>query len=78
MNSILLFCKNIKALREHHKLSKKAMCKILKISIRSLNSIESEVLPPKTNCDVLIRACIYFKISPEVMLSKNVIEYINL
>lgn len=67
--NISIFCTNIKTLRLREKLSKTAMCKILKVSMRSLNSIENGILPPRTSCEVLVRACIYFDIRPKDILS---------
>lgn len=71
-NDIQNFCNNIKLLRQRNKLTKVKMCNILRISARSLNMIENGILPPKTSCEVLIRACRYFSISPKEILSKNI------
>ncbi len=61
---IKAFCKNVKALRETFNLSKKSMSNILGIGISSLNKIESGVLPPRLNCDVLFRIYAIFKVPP--------------
>ena len=71
-DEIQIFCDNIKILRRHNKLSKTAMCKIMRIGIRSLNSIEKGILPPRISCEVLIRACNYFSVLPKDMLSENI------
>ena len=73
-NEIRIFCNNIKALRQQNKLTKVKMCKILRISTRSLNMIENGILPPKISCEVLIRACRYFSIFPKDILSENIAE----
>ena len=72
MCEITTFCKNIKFLRERNQISKKMMCKILKIGAKSLNKIENGILPPRTRCDVLIRACCFFNLTPQDLLSKDI------
>ncbi|MBQ7344386.1 MAG: helix-turn-helix transcriptional regulator [Clostridia bacterium] len=71
-DEIQIFCDNIKILRQHNNLSKTAMCKIMRIGIRSLNSIEKGILPPRISCEALIRACNYFSVLPKDMLSENI------
>ena len=73
-NDIQIFCDNIKLLRQRNNLTKTEMCKILRISNHSLQMIESGVLPPRMSCEVLIRACRYFSVSPKDILSQNVFE----
>ena len=73
-NDISIFCDNIKSLRERNNLTKTEMCKILRISNHSLRMIEGGFLPPRMSCEVLIRACRYFSVSPKDILSKNVVE----
>lgn len=72
IDEIQNFCDNIKTLRKRNKLSKTDMCKIMRIGIRSLNSIEKGILPPRISCEALIRACNYFSVLPKDMLSENI------
>lgn len=71
---IQAFCKNVKVLRTSFKLSKKSMSKILGIGISSLNKIESGVLPPRLNCDVLFRIYAIFKVPPSRLFSDETNE----
>ena len=70
--SILTFCANIKKLRIKENLSKTKMCKILKISTLSLKSIENGILPKRISCNVLLRACVYFNLKADDILSSIV------
>ena len=71
---IQAFCKNVKVLRTSFKLSKKSMSKILGIGISSLNKIESGVLPPRLNCDILIKIYATFKVPPSKLFSREINE----
>jgi len=46
---MLNLCRNISYLRKKHNLSKSKMAKILGISVKSLNLIESGVIPSRLN-----------------------------
>ena len=55
---------NITWLRQHHRLSKKDMAKILGISVNTLNKIEKRELPAHLSVDILFRVHAAFGISP--------------
>lgn len=59
---ILMLCHNLRQLRKQHGLSKKEMAAILRISARSLNMLENDILPPQQSCDFLFYASRYFNI----------------
>ena len=64
-----LFCKNVKALRQREKLSKKEMAKRLGIGVGSLTRIENGTIPPRLRCNVLVKIHICFGVLPEQMFS---------
>ena len=64
---IVVFCQNIKKLRESHHLSKRSMASKLGVGIRTLTSIESGVLPPRVGCSVLKNIHEQFGILPKNM-----------
>lgn len=51
---LLAFCQNVRYLRKYHGLSRTAMARRIHISLRTLDSIESGVLPSKMDCQVLL------------------------
>lgn len=53
MDDKQIFCKNIKELRESHHLTKTEMARRLKISIPTLNKIESGELPKRLTVKVI-------------------------
>ena len=57
-----IFMLNMTWLRRTHGLSKKQMSKICHISIQSLNKIESGILPPKLNVDIVFHIQKHFGI----------------
>lgn len=63
----LIFCENIKMLREKENLSKAKMAKILGISVNTLTVIEKGILPQRLSCNVLFRIHQYFGIIPKDM-----------
>ncbi|MBQ7120767.1 MAG: helix-turn-helix transcriptional regulator [Clostridia bacterium] len=67
---ILLY--NIAWLREHNKLSKKKMAKILDISVKSLNKIENGVLPPKISVKIIFNICDFFEIKPKKLFEEKI------
>ena len=64
---IVVFCQNIKKLRESHHLSKRSMASKLGVGIRTLISIESGVLPPRVGCSVLKNIHEHFGVLPKNM-----------
>lgn len=67
---VIIFLENIKRLREEKGYSKREMAKRLKISIYSINKIESGELPPRLSIDVLDNIEKEFKIHPADMFKK--------
>lgn len=60
-----IFCQNVRILRENNNLSKKEMAEKLGISTKSLNKIESGVVPKRLSCDIL--AYIYLNFGVDVI-----------
>ena len=60
----IIFCQNIKALREKNGISKKEMAKILEVGVKSLSEIEQNILPPRLKVDIISKLSKHFKISP--------------
>ncbi len=58
------FCQNIKALRTMHNLSKTKMASMLKISKKSLETIESGTIPKRLSLEILTAVIIHFGITP--------------
>lgn len=63
-----LFCTNLVRLRKHHQLTKKAMAKILNISLYSLNRLEAGIIPPRVTVGILYAIWNHFKRLPSEML----------
>ena len=63
------FCENVKYLRAKYKLTKKEMSNILGISVRSLNLIEQEIIPPRLRCDIIFNLYDKFGITPSTLFS---------
>ena len=60
-----IFCKNIKALREYCDLSKNEMSKNLGISVKTLEMIESGIIPKRLSCKIVYRIYDKFDILPQ-------------
>ncbi len=65
----MIFCYNVKNLREEHKLSKKQMAKILGIGTKTLTSIENGVIPPRASAELILNICDRFSISPQELFT---------
>ena len=63
------FSRNICYLRETHHLSKRAMAKLLGISIKSLSLLEAGTIPPRMTINVLRRIFAVFHVTPHTMFS---------
>jgi len=61
-NDLLTLCRNIRYLRQKHKLTKAQMAEILGISKYSLSLLEKDICPPRLEYTMLITASRYFKI----------------
>jgi len=58
----VIFCQNIKALREKNSISKKKMAEIWGIGLTSLSKIEQNILPPRLKVDIISKLSKHFKI----------------
>ncbi len=65
MSDKQIFCRNIKKLRVSHNLTKTEMAKILKISMHTLNKIESGELPKRLTVKVIYAIVDEFDISAD-------------
>lgn len=61
-DEILMLCNNLRQLRKQHGISKKEMAALLHISVRSLNQLENDFIPPRLRCDFLFYASSHFRI----------------
>jgi len=66
----LVFCENMRRLRNSKRLSKAQMAKELSIDVRTLNKLEAGIFPPRLTCSILFRILQKFDILPQDMLSK--------
>ena len=71
-DSELVFCENIKTLREKNHLSKRSMAKKLGIGIAALNQLVTGCLPRRLRAGVFLRIEAEFGLSPEQMLSPDI------
>lgn len=65
------FVHNIVTLRRAHGLSKRAMAKILHISLYSLNQMGNGHFPPHLGVEALVFAAIHFRIPAHELLSRR-------
>lgn len=70
-NEIQTLCENMKLLRATLGLSKKEMANRIRISMYSLNKLESGVMPPRLCIDFLIYINWEFGILPSQMVNPN-------
>ena len=68
-DDVQILCQNIKFLRQKHKLSKNKMSQIFGVSVKTLNSIENGILPPRMSCEPIFRIQGYFSIRPSQLFS---------
>ena len=66
-NQMLTFCENIRTLRSSHGLSKQTMAHVLGIGVKTLNALESDVVPRRLGSSVLIRAAEFFEMSTDAL-----------
>ena len=74
MNSLDIFLWNVAWLRKQHGLSKKMMAQLLGISVRSLNLIESGVVPKRLDVSVLLMIRDRFGIQPKDLFEQRLEE----
>ena len=63
-NQMIVFCQNVKVLREKNGLSQREMAKIMAISVNSLKKIEEEIMPPRMSVKIIFKLSRYFYIKP--------------
>lgn len=63
----VVFCQNIKKLREAEKLSKKDMSKRLGIGVKSLTMLENGIIPKRLTCKIVFKIQDEFNIHPKNM-----------
>ena len=61
---IIVFCQNVKTLREKNGLNKKEMAKILGIGVISLEKIEQGIIPHRTGVKTILKISQHFRIDP--------------
>ena len=61
----IIFCQNIKKLREREKLSKKDMAKRIGIGVKSLTMLENSILPKRLTCEIVFKIQDEFNIHPK-------------
>ena len=71
-NEFLIFCNNIRLLRETYNISKKEMLK-LGVSVKTLSLIENDVIP-KISVEVVFRTAWYFGIQPAWLFQEEIIK----
>lgn len=62
-------CQNIAKLRKAHRLTRKQMAEIMGISTKSLEKIESGILPLRFGCNALVRLRNAFSIPVSLLFS---------
>ena len=65
----ILFCYNVKRLRDEHNLSKKQMAKIMGVGTKTLTSIENGAIPPRASAEIILKICDHFSISPQKLFT---------
>ena len=65
------FVFNIVRLRNHHKLSKREMAKILRIGIKSLDKLEKGVIPPRIGVEVVFNIYKNFGVAPKDLFGQR-------
>ena len=73
-NELILFCRNIKMLREEYNISKEEMAKILGISQKTLSLIENDIIIPQLSLKVVFRTARYFGIEPAYLFHEDKIK----
>ena len=68
-SEIDMFCKNIKQIRAQEGLSKVAMAKKLGIGTKSLEKIESGILPERLGCQIFGNIYFHFGIAPKTLFT---------
>ena len=61
---LIIFCKNIKTIRQQLGITQREMAKICNIGIVSLRKIENGIFPQRLTVEPLIKICRVFEILP--------------
>lgn len=64
---IIIFCCNLKYLREVNGLSKRKMAAKLNVGVKTLTHLESGILPKRLSCEILFHIKKEFNINPSDM-----------
>lgn len=67
-------CHNIRWLRMHHGLSRSAMARKLHITVKSLDLLESDIIPERIRIDFLFRTYQAFGVSQEKLIMTRLPE----
>lgn len=73
-DEFVILMHNIAWLRTHHGLTKIEMAKILGVSVKTLNKIESGVFPIQLGVSVLANVYFHFGLRPNVLLAQRLGE----
>jgi len=71
MNEIEIFCRNVEMIMEQEKLTKKEMCAIMHISLKSLNLILSKNIPKRIGVEALFNLCEFSHKPPACFFTEN-------
>ncbi len=58
----LIFCANVRYLRDQHGLSKRDMADILRVGVKTITSLEHNTVPPRLSSAVLFRISQHFHV----------------
>lgn len=67
----LIFCQNIRYLRNAHKLTQKEMAEICGVSISTLKKLEHNILPPRISVRIIFAISSHFNLRPEQLFSRG-------
>lgn len=69
-DEVLLFCENVKKLREIEKISKTKMAKKLEISVYQLSKIENGIIPPRLDISIVVKISKLYEIEPSKLFEE--------
>lgn len=61
-DQFLILCENLRHLRKANGFFKTKMARVLGISVKTLNELERDTLPPRLGCEALWRTSDYFQV----------------
>lgn len=70
-DEVLLFCENVKKLREIEKISKTKMAKKLEISVYQLSKIENGIIPPRLDISIVVKISKLYEIEPSKLFEES-------